>query len=102
MATITKFTKMTDRSVVATCLLGASLRGTGLSGISAVSPVSLAGFPVRDLNERPTEAPEAAVAIAAAKTYASAATGAGLGTKRETQHHTMWAFRGLEPWSDPV
>ncbi|MEV8567156.1 hypothetical protein AB0436_16540 [Streptomyces sp. NPDC051322] len=98
---MTKFTKMTDRSVVATCLLGASLRGTGLSGISAVSSASFASLPVRDRNERPTEAPAAAVAIAAPEGYALAATGAGLG-KQETQHHTMWAFRGLEPWSDPV
>lgn len=98
MATITNFTKMTDRSVVATCLLGASLRDTGLS---AVSPVSFASLPVRHRNERPTGTAEAAVAIAAAPSYACAATGAGLG-KQETQHHTMWAFRGLEPWSDPV
>ncbi|WUL62426.1 hypothetical protein OHS16_09975 [Streptomyces sp. NBC_00344] len=93
---------MTDRSVVATCPLDVSLRGTGLSGISAAGRVSLVNLPVRDLNERPTEAPEAAVAIAAAKTYAFAATGAGFGKQHETQHHTMWAFRGLEPWSDPV
>ncbi|MEV6651353.1 hypothetical protein [Streptomyces sp. NPDC051219] len=95
------FTKMTDRSVVATCPLGSSLRGTGLSGISAASPASLAGLPVRERNERPTQAPEAAVAVAQAHAYASAAAGAGC-KKQTTQHHTMWAFRGLEPWSDPV
>ncbi|MCX4548367.1 hypothetical protein OG204_25270 [Streptomyces sp. NBC_01387] len=98
---MTNFTKMTDRSVVATCLLGSSLRGTGLSGMSAASPASLASLPIRDLNERPTQAPEAAVAIAGIKSYAFAATGAGFG-QQATQHHTMWAFRGLEPWSDPV
>lgn len=100
MATTTK-TKMTDRSVVATCLLGSSLRGTGLSGVSAVSPVSLASLPIRDRNERPTKAPEAAVAIAGMPSYAFAAVGAEFGTQA-AQHHTMWAFRGLEPWSDPV
>ncbi|MCP3821562.1 hypothetical protein NLX86_26760 [Streptomyces sp. A3M-1-3] len=95
------FTKMTDRSVVATCPLGSSLRGTGLSGISAVSPVALASLPVRERNERPTQAPEAAVAAAQARAYAFAAAGAG-SKKQTTQHHTMWAFRGLEPWSDPA
>ncbi|WP_274562919.1 hypothetical protein [Streptomyces spiramyceticus] len=95
------FTKMTDRSVVATCPLGSSLRGTGLSGISAVSLASLASLPVSPRNERPTEAPEAAVAAAQARAYAFAAAGAG-SMKQTTQHHTMWAFRGPEPWSDPA
>ncbi|MEV0093536.1 hypothetical protein [Streptomyces sp. NPDC050738] len=106
MAIIIDFTKMTDSSVVATCPLGSSLRATGLSGISAVSPVALSSFPVRERNERPTQAPEAAVAKAQAKAYAFAATGAGLGSKTQQQttqhHHKMWAFRGLEPWSDPA
>ena len=99
--------KMTDRSVVASCLLGFSNQGTGLSGgTPAVRPMSvslpLSGLPVREANEgneRPTEAPEAAVAKAQA--YAFAAAGAGF-RKQTTQHHLMWAFRGLEPWSDPV
>ncbi|WP_093803326.1 hypothetical protein [Streptomyces sp. Wb2n-11] len=94
------FTKMTDHSVVAPCPLGSSLRGTGLSGISAARPASLASLPVLARNERPTEAPEAA-AVAAAQAYAFAAAGAG-SKKQTTQHHTMWAFRGLEPWSDPA
>ncbi|MFF1377294.1 hypothetical protein [Streptomyces sp. NPDC058308] len=101
--------KMTDRSVVASCLLGFSNQGTGLSGgIPASRPMSaslpLAGLPVREINggnERPTKAPEAAVAEAQAQAYAFAAAGAGF-RKQTTQHHTMWAFRGLEPWSDPV
>ena len=95
--------KMTDRSVVSTCSLGASLPGTGLSGIRAVRPapsVSLAGLPVRERNERPTKALEAAVA-AQAQAYAFAAAGAG-SRKQTQQHHTMWAFRGPEPWSDPA
>ncbi|WP_185033187.1 hypothetical protein [Streptomyces candidus] len=93
---------MTDRSVVAACTLGSALRGTGLSGISAVRPASLASLPVREGNERPTVAPEAAVANAQAKAYAFAAAGAGSKKTQTTQHHLMWAFRGLEPWSDPV
>ncbi|MFE6161438.1 hypothetical protein ACFQ7F_21290 [Streptomyces sp. NPDC056486] len=115
--------KMTDRSVVASCLLGFSNLGTGLSGgiaaaairpESSVLPLSLPRrtalnvLPMREVNEgseRATKAP-AAVATGQAKAYAFAAAGAG--SKKQTtqqqtqQHHTMWAFRGLEPWSDPV
>ena len=97
--------KMTDPStVVSTCSLGVSNLGTGLSGIRAVRPassVSLAVLPVRERNERPTKALEAAVAAAKARAYAFAAASAGT-KKQQTQHHTMWAFRGLEPWSDPA
>ncbi|MER5211108.1 hypothetical protein ABT063_11105 [Streptomyces sp. NPDC002838] len=95
--------KMTDRSVVSTCMLGVSNLGTGLSGIPAVRPassLSLAGLPVRERNERPTKALEAAV-VAQAQAYAFAAAGAGF-RKQTTQHHQMWAFRGPEPWSDPA
>ncbi|MFE7773827.1 hypothetical protein ACFU5O_08000 [Streptomyces sp. NPDC057445] len=98
--------KMTDRSVVSACSLGLSgsaFIGTGMSGFSAVLPVSLpAGLPVRERNERPTKALEAGVAAAEAKAYAFAAASAGSTKKQTTQHHTMWAFRGLEPWSDPA
>jgi hypothetical protein len=92
--------KLTDRSVVSTCLLGVSNLGTGLSGIPAVRPassVSLAVLPVRERNERPMKALEAVGAQAQA--YAFAAAGAG--AAKQT-HHTMWAFRGPEPWSDPA
>ncbi|GHE79417.1 hypothetical protein GCM10018785_54420 [Streptomyces longispororuber] len=96
--------KMTDRSVVASCLLGFSHQGTGLSvGSAAVRPAAslpLLGLEIREGNERPTKAPEAVV-TAQAQAYALAAAGAGF-RKQTTQHHTMWAFRGLEPWSDPV
>ncbi|MFJ4778520.1 hypothetical protein [Streptomyces sp. NPDC088762] len=103
---MTSTIKMTDRSVVASCLLGSvSLRGTGLSAIAADSP-ALAILPVRERNERPTQAP---VAVMAAEAQAHGAYGfaaaAGAGAKTKTtkqQHHLMWAFRGLEPWSDPV
>ncbi|MGW0793258.1 hypothetical protein [Streptomyces sp. NPDC002692] len=95
--------KMTDPSVVSTCLLGVSNLGTGLSGIAAVRPasfLSLADLPVRERNERPIQALEAAV-VAEARVYAFAAAGAG-SLKQTKQHHTMWAFRGPEPWSDPA
>jgi len=95
--------KMTDPSVVSTCLLGVSNLGTGLSGNPAVRPassVSLAGLPIRERSERPIQALESAV-VAEARAYAFAAAGAG-SLKQTKQHHTMWAFRGPEPWSDPA
>lgn len=96
--------EMTDRSVVSACSLGLSgsaFIGTGLSGFAAARPVAPgAGLPVRERNERPTKALEAAVA-AQAQAYAFTATGAGF-RKQTTQHHLMWAFRGPEPWSDPA
>ncbi|GGS00098.1 hypothetical protein GCM10010269_43720 [Streptomyces humidus] len=95
--------KLTDRSIVSTCMLGVSTLGTGLSGISvgrpAFSAVTSADLPVRERNERPTEALEAVKGQAHA--YAFAAAGAGF-RKQTTQHHLMWAFRGPEPWSDPA
>jgi hypothetical protein len=94
--------KLTDPSVAASCLLGFSPVGTGLSGIPAVRPasvVSLAGLGVRERNMRPTQAPEA-VAAAQAKAYAFAAAGAGSRTQKH--HRLTWAFRGLEPWRDPA
>ncbi|WP_328793277.1 MULTISPECIES: hypothetical protein [unclassified Streptomyces] len=101
------FTEMTDRSVDASCLLGSvSLLGTGVSAISADRPALLATLPVSERNERPTKAP---VAVLAAEAQAHGAYGfaaaAGAGSqKKQTkqQHHLMWAFRGLEPWSDPA
>ncbi|MEU3897844.1 hypothetical protein [Streptomyces sp. NPDC045251] len=103
-STVSSTAKMTDRLAVSLCMLGASNPGTGLSGIRAVRPASLsvapAGLPVRERNERPTKALEAAVA-AQAQAYAFTATGAGF-RKQTTQHHLMWAFRGPEPWSDPA
>ncbi|MEU6849959.1 hypothetical protein ABZ901_08535 [Actinacidiphila alni] len=116
MISIMTTVKMTDRSVVATCPLGISLRATGLS--SAALPV----LPIRERSERPTQAPAAAVAAKAqahASAYAATANGAGAGTakvatnglaagfangngQQKTQQYGKWAFRGLEPWSDPA
>ncbi|MEV7280721.1 hypothetical protein [Streptomyces sp. NPDC093111] len=118
----TSTAKMTDLSVVSACTLGFSagapvssvapasfassaLLGSGLSGSGMPvlgMPGLLADRPER--NERPTKALEAGVVgKAQATAYGFAATGAGIEQKQQTtQHHTMWAFRGLEPWSDPV
>ncbi|MFD6229586.1 hypothetical protein ACFWFZ_22340 [Streptomyces sp. NPDC060232] len=101
------FTEMTDRSVDASCLLGSvSALGTGASAICADRPALLATLAVSERNERPTQAP---VAVLAAEAQAhgaygfAAAAGAGSLTKQtKQQHHLMWAFRGLEPWSDPA
>ncbi|MBT2472857.1 hypothetical protein J7E97_34670 [Streptomyces sp. ISL-66] len=105
---------MTDRSVVASSTLGSStllpLTGTGLSALCADRAVLAATAPVALLvserNERPAMAP---VAVKAAEAQAhgaygfAAAAGAGAKTKQtKQQHHLMWAFRGLEPWSDPA
>jgi len=112
MISILNTTKMTDHSVIAACPLGISMRGTDLSA-SSLLPV----LPVRERSERPVQASAVAVAAAQVKTYAfaAAANGAGAGTakgakaasghangQQKTQHGTKWAFRGLEPWSDPA
>ncbi|MFF6775923.1 hypothetical protein ACFY8W_20515 [Streptomyces sp. NPDC012637] len=101
---------MTDLSVVVSaCSLGlaasasSALFGTGLSG--AGLPLGMSGLLMDRLerNERPTKALEAAAVVGKAKAaaYGFAATGAGI-QRTTQQHHTMWAFRGLEPWSDPA
>ncbi|MGY0069640.1 hypothetical protein ACWZEH_23185 [Streptomyces sp. QTS137] len=94
--------KMTDRSAVSLCILGASNQGTGLSGVPAARPASSVapvGLALCERDERPIKALEAVEAQA--KAYAFAAAGAGF-RKQTTQHHLMWAFRGPEPWSDPA
>ncbi|MGW0702705.1 hypothetical protein ACWD0A_26015 [Streptomyces sp. NPDC002867] len=96
--------KMTDRSAASACSLGFSSAfiRTGMSGDFAVLPVSgLGGLPVLERNERPTKALEAGVAAAEARAYAFAAASAET-QQQTTHHHSMWAFRGLEPWSDPA
>ncbi|MEE1938881.1 hypothetical protein V1L54_05545 [Streptomyces sp. TRM 70361] len=104
MASITK-RELISREAVASCLLGSCLSGTGVSGVVAARPVSLAVLPtIRECvaGERPTQAPAVAtVAQADAYAFTGAANGADNGQK-QSQHHTMWAFRGLEPWRDPA
>ena len=112
MISIINTVKMTDLSVVSACSLGvtcasaSSPRGTGMpgmSGSSAVSPLFLPILPVRERSHRPVGASAAAVAKGRASAYAFAAAGAGIGAEQQTtQHHTKWAFRGPEPWSDPA
>ncbi|MER7397450.1 hypothetical protein ABT381_18300 [Streptomyces sp. NPDC000151] len=110
--------KMTDLSVAATCPLGSSLHGTGLSGaglsgsvrpsgVEAARPATLAILPIRERSERPTKAPEVAAAANGHAFAFAAANGAEsrtqyATTQYATQQQNMWAFRGLEPWSDPA
>ncbi|MFE7602466.1 hypothetical protein [Streptomyces sp. NPDC057494] len=98
--------KMTDRSAVSACSLGFSasaLIGTGLpvAGLPVTGLSGLGAVAVAPRNERPTKALEAGAA-GKAKAYDFAATGAGTQQQTTTHDHMMWAFRGLEPWSDPV
>jgi hypothetical protein len=104
--------KMTARSVVSMCPLGFSgseLSVSGLPGSDLTGPglsfsgrpAVLSGRPVRVRDERETKALEAAVAATQAKAHVFAAASAGT-PKQMNQHLTMWAFRGLEPWSDPA
>lgn len=108
------FQSVADRSaVVSACSLGFSASllaangsgidmGTGMPGGLVGAPAtSVAGLPVLRLEraERPTKALEAG--LAQAQVYAFAAASA-VTTPKQTQHHTKWAFRGLEPWSDPA
>ncbi|MFG2223663.1 hypothetical protein [Streptomyces sp. NPDC048644] len=106
MISIIEMNKMTDRSVVAPCALGASLLGTGMSGFGRLSgvevarPESLLVLSTEESSARPTEAP--AVAAAAANAFAhAAANGAGFPKQYQQQHET-WAYRSLEPWRDPA
>lgn len=84
-------TRMTDRSVVASCLLGSRVDGTGPSRV------------VPGAGERPATALEVAAAVAQAAAFAFALAAARVGDgSQKTQHYPMWAFRGLEPWRDPA
>jgi len=99
-STIVRTAKMTDRSVASACSLGLSafaLLGSGLP----VTGLSGNGMSVIERDERPTKARVAAEGKAGITAYGFAAAGAGK-QQTTTQHHTMWAFRGLEPWSDPA
>ncbi|MET8679177.1 hypothetical protein ABZW18_16790 [Streptomyces sp. NPDC004647] len=107
--------KLAGREVIASCLPGVTVPlGTGLSGAVEARPVERERGSVA-ISGRPTQAPAAvAMAAAQASAYALAANGAdlqqkwtdggfaGFTTSAAEQHHTMRAFRGLEPWRDPA
>ncbi len=99
MKNFTIITKLTDRPVAAPCLRGSSLAPLPATGLSGVVE---SRFTER---ERPIQAQAVVAAAAQAGAYASAESLSGAGyvnnLKTQDQHHTMWAFRGLEPWRDP-
>jgi hypothetical protein len=86
---------------------GIRLSGIGMPGALVARPAVLA---VREVaNERPIQAPAVATAVridAYAASTVAAANGAGTGNQtfgqQKTQLHSMWALRGLNPWSDPT
>ncbi|MFI9050353.1 hypothetical protein [Streptomyces sp. NPDC053427] len=109
MISIIETNKMTDLSVVATCTLGSSLLGTGLSGFGRLSgtevarPETLTVLTLSERAARPTEAPAVAAAAAEANAFAFEAAANGAGSRKQYQtQHEMWAYRGLEPWRDPA
>ncbi|GAU65334.1 hypothetical protein SSP35_01_06740 [Streptomyces sp. NBRC 110611] len=100
--------KMTDRSVIATCTLGSSLRGTGMSGFGLLSgsqaarPESLVVPTHSERVARPTEAPAAAAVAAEANAFALAAANGAESRTQYQKQHDLWAYRGHEPWRDPA
>ncbi|MFC4493597.1 hypothetical protein ACFPA8_05540 [Streptomyces ovatisporus] len=83
--------QMTDRSVVASCLLGSRLNGTGVSRVVPSGGV------------RQAKGVAVAAAVAQEATYALTFAAADAGIRNEKpKHNPMWAFRGLEPWRDPA
>lgn len=115
MSTQILITKLTGRPVASPCSLGMSMADSGLLLADALLPVIPAGA----RSERPTEA-SAVAAAAKTKAHAfgfaaAAAHDAGTRTvigaeganghangQQKTQQYGKWAFRGLEPWSDPA
>ncbi|GAB2920662.1 hypothetical protein [Streptomyces mayteni] len=105
MASIT--TKLIDREFVGLLLADGDVRlsGTGLSARAAVRPAVSAAIREAAASERPILAPAAVAVKAHMGAYVTAnAAGAGnqLFGQQKTQFHTMWALRGLDPWSDPA
>jgi len=79
------------------------VHGTGVSGAAAAgASVPAAGEAAA---ERAMRAPVAVVAVERdTHTLMADVTGAGnqLFGQQKTQLATMWALRGLDPWSDPA
>ncbi|ARQ68720.1 hypothetical protein [Streptomyces marincola] len=96
--------KLTGREDVRLCMPGGSRpSGTAVSAVPAARPAAVALRAAA--GERPIQAPAAAV-VARTDAYAITVDVAGAGNQifghQKTQLHTMWALRGLDPWSDPA
>ncbi|WP_236073182.1 hypothetical protein [Streptomyces tardus] len=126
-----KTTTLAARSVVSACPSVAGLRGTGVSvapqaklrfrgerrAAEFLGGVAFGGFGGEVFGyeglavERPTKA-SAAVAAGDSSVRVAAMAAAGAGQQQKSQkqnsqqqsiqHHTMWAFRGPEPWRSPT
>jgi hypothetical protein len=105
-------TKLHGHKAVFGCVPGgARLRDIGMSDVVVARPAA-AVREARVADERPTQAPAVAAAArigaygASAANASSATNGAGTENQifgqQKTQLHTMWALRGLDPWSDPA
>ncbi|WP_168220682.1 hypothetical protein [Streptomyces sp. RFCAC02] len=99
-------TKLTDLGLADVRVPGSDVRfaGTGASGAAAVRPSSVESRVAT--SERPIKASAAAAVRQAARPAYAAAHGTDAGHQlfgqQNTQLHTMWALRGLDPWSDPA
>ncbi|SFB91874.1 hypothetical protein [Streptomyces aidingensis] len=102
--------KLADgHGVLSSCLPGARL-ATGL-GVSEGVAVRRSVAPVREriverIAARPAQAPAVAAVMAADAVGYDAAVAHGAGSqlfgRQKTQLASMWALRGLNPWSDPA
>ncbi|MEU3714391.1 hypothetical protein [Streptomyces catenulae] len=101
MISFIEMNKMTDRSVVATCSLGSSFLGTGMSGVEVKRPEFLLSLVAEERSARPAQAPAVAAVAAMANAFAPAAAN-GAGSQQQYRQHETWAYRGLEPWRDPA
>ncbi|WP_445395850.1 hypothetical protein ACSMX9_20465 [Streptomyces sp. LE64] len=93
---------MCGRSAVASSSpLGSSNPGTGLPGAALRPELAQVtdGLVIRERSRRQAQAPATA---AKALAYGFTTTDAGASERPTKQHHTMWAFRGLKPWSHPA
>jgi hypothetical protein len=91
---------LAGQKAVAFGQFGSRLLDVALPGTSGVRPIASV---VRErICARPVQAP--VMAVARADAYALTAEGAGsqIFGQQKTQLHTMWALRGLNPWSDPA
>ncbi|WP_052851611.1 hypothetical protein [Streptomyces avicenniae] len=98
-------TKLAGRPLATTVVSGGVVRDAGTSlSAAACAQLSVAAFR-GSVSERPIQAPvEATVTAGSTFDAYDTTTGAGhqIFGQQNTQLHTMWALRGLDPWSDPA
>ncbi|SOD60982.1 hypothetical protein SAMN06297387_102398 [Streptomyces zhaozhouensis] len=98
--------KLFGSAVADSAVLSEALPSVEVSLLVPVAPTSDTTGVFSD--ERPISAPETAAVAAAAggvAAYGATANLAGAGHQifgQQTKSHSMWALRGLDPWSDPT